>query len=129
MGSTFLNPAIVTDTLNISLGPDIAVSVSRKKNKDLSKREFFSSKKQIVSGWEIEVKNNKSLAINLILEDQIPLSNNQQIEVKVDDLSGASLNPETGILHWQEDISPGKSIKKKLIYTIRFPKDLKPILE
>ena len=53
--------------------------------------------KQIQKGWELSLKNNKTAAIEVTLIDQVPLSTVDEMEVEVDELSGGSLNKETGL--------------------------------
>ena len=123
VGTSTLNASQVSDTLSISLGPDIAIACKREKLKDLRKTGFFSNKKQIQSGFEISVRNNKSQAIELILKDQIPLSTDSEMVIDADDLSGGQLNKETGIVEWKLKLQPGEQIKKRISYTVKIPKD------
>ncbi len=123
LGDTYLNMNEVSDTLALSLGPDIAVAVKREKVKEYQKTSFLSSKKQLQKGWELSIKNNKTTAIEVTLIDQIPLSTSDDIEVEVDDLSGGKLDAQTGIVEWKLSLKPGEQIKKKLTYKVKIPKD------
>ncbi|MDQ3142155.1 MAG: DUF4139 domain-containing protein [Bacteroidota bacterium] len=129
VGTTYINPAIIEDTLSISLGPDIGISVSRNKLKDSSGKNFFGDQVHVKKAWELEIKNNKSKEIDIVIEDQIPLSTQEKIEVNLDESSGASLDPTTGILQWREKIKPGATVKKKFQYTVKYPKGTKLFLE
>jgi hypothetical protein len=73
-------------------------------------------------GWEISVRNGKKEKINLIIQDQIPLSRNKEIEVSLNEQSGASLNPETGFLTWKIELAPSEKAVKRFDYTIKYPK-------
>ena len=53
VGDSYLNASEVSDTLSLSLGPDIAIAAKREKLKDYKKTTFLSTKKQLSSGWEI----------------------------------------------------------------------------
>jgi uncharacterized protein (TIGR02231 family) len=123
LGDTYLNMNEVTDTLTLSLGPDIAVAAKREKVKEYQKTSFLSSKKQIQKGWELNLKNNKTTAIDVTLIDQIPLSTVDEMEIEVDELTGGTLNKETGIVEWKLTLKPGEQIKKKLTYKVKIPKD------
>ncbi len=123
LGDTYLNMSEVSDTLSLSLGPDIAVAAKREKVKEYQKTSFLSSKKQIQKGWELSLKNNKTAAIEVTLIDQVPLSTVDEMEVEVDELSGGSLNKETGVVEWKLTLKPGEQIKKKLAYKVKIPKD------
>jgi uncharacterized protein (TIGR02231 family) len=125
VGTTFLNAGEASDTLKISLGPDIAINAKREKLKDFSKTAFLSSKKQIKSGYEITLKNNKPSEIEVVLKDQIPIATDATMEVEAEELSGGKLNKETGIVEWTIKLKPGEQIKKKIGYSVKIPKDKK----
>ena len=63
------------------------------------------------------------------IEDQIPLSKLNEVEVETKELSGGMLDQSTGIITWNVKIPAGKSIKKILKYQVRYPKSMKLILE
>nr|MBP9195324.1 DUF4139 domain-containing protein [Saprospiraceae bacterium] len=113
----------LSDTLALSLGPDIAVAAKREKIKEYQKTSFLSSKKQIQSAYEISIKNNKTTAIEVTLTDQVPLATDANMEVEIDELSGGSLNKETGMVEWKLTLKPGEQVKKKLAYKVKIPKD------
>ena len=128
VGTSYLDAAQVDDTMKISLGPDIAVSTKREKLKDFKKTTFLSSKKQLHSGYELTIKNNKPNVVEIILYDQIPLSSDSQMEIETEEISGGKLNKETGIVEWKINLKPGEQIKKRIIYSVKIPKDKKIIL-
>ncbi|HRQ30221.1 MAG TPA: DUF4139 domain-containing protein [Saprospiraceae bacterium] len=128
IGNNYFDANIVTDTLSISLGPDIAISTTREKLKDLKKTRFLSNKKQIQSGWEITIRNNKTVEAEILLQDQIPLSTDGEMTVEADELSGGKLNKETGVVEWNLKLKPGESVKKVIAYTIKIPKDKQVVL-
>lgn len=121
-GTSYIDANLTSDTLSISLGPDIAIAVKREKLKDLKKSNIFSGKKNQQFGFEINVKNNKPDATEIVLFDQIPLSTDSEMIIEVDELSGGKLNSETGIVEWELKLKSGEQIKKRLAYTIKIPK-------
>ncbi|MEO1652693.1 MAG: mucoidy inhibitor MuiA family protein, partial [Bacteroidota bacterium] len=100
LGKSFLNPLEVEDTLQISLGRDKNVVIKREKQKDFSKKSFLGGNKQENRGWEINIRNTKKAAINMTIEDQIPVSTRKDIEVKTLDLGGAQYDENKGKLSW-----------------------------
>lgn len=122
-GNSFIDANMTTDTLSISLGPDIAIATKREKLKDLKKTGIFSNKKLIHQGYEISIKNNKPVAIELILQDQIPVSTDSEMEIELGESTGGKLNKETGIIEWKLRLQPGEQTKKKFSYTVKIPKD------
>ena len=123
VGKTILDVRYTSDTLNLSLGRDKNVMVSREKVKDYNKKQFFGNKKEDTRTWKIIVKNNKKQTINFVLLDQIPVSTMEEIEVSPDNLSGGILNKETGEVKWKFDLKPSDKKELELKYTVKYPKD------
>ncbi|MBK9736255.1 MAG: DUF4139 domain-containing protein [Saprospiraceae bacterium] len=129
VGRSYLNVAEISDTLTLSLGPDIAINVKKEKLKEYCETSFFSSKKVEKLVYEFSIKNNKSSNIDLKLQDQLPIMTDESMELEVDELSGAKHNKETGIITWNLQIKPGELIKKRVQYSIKIPKDKRVLLK
>jgi len=125
IGQAYINPESAKDKLSISLGRDQNISVSREALKDFAEDKLLSGDVERVFAFEIKVKNNKKIPAKILIEDQIPISKNEDIVVKLVETSGAEFNPEKGKLKWLVDVEAGKSVSKKLVYSIRHPKDKK----
>ena len=128
LGKTYLNTQNTNDTLNISLGRDKNVVVTRTKLNDFTKKGFLSNKRTDSRGFEIAIRNKKSQAINIIVEDQLPLSVNKDIEIE-NEAKEAELDKTTGKLTWKLNVAGGKEQKVKFNYTVKYPKDLRLQLE
>ncbi len=122
-GETYIDPAAVNDTLVLSLGRDKRIVVKRDKLTDLSGTKLLGSTKQRSLGFEISVRNGKKESIDLVLLDQVPGSMQKDIEVRVEELSGAAHNTETGELSWKLKIASGETVKKRFGFTVKYPKD------
>jgi len=129
IGKTFLNVNSVEDTLNISLGRDENIIVTREKVKEFSSKQFLGAYKKEQRGWEINVRNKKKQNIHILVTDQFPVSGNSEIEVQQIDSGGAKLDNETGIMKWNFDLEPGASKKLAFKYSVRYPKKEIIILE
>jgi uncharacterized protein (TIGR02231 family) len=125
VGRTRLSPETTKDTLIISLGRDQNISVSRDVLKDFTEDKFLSSDVERSFAFEIKIKNNKKGAVRILTEDQIPLSMNEDIVVKLIDSSGAVYDDKTGKVRWTVEVDGGKSAVKKFVYSVRYPKDKK----
>ncbi|MBP6511500.1 MAG: DUF4139 domain-containing protein [Bacteroidia bacterium] len=123
VGESFINPAETSDTLEISLGRDKRIVMKREKLKDVSGNKFFGGNKERTLAFDISVKNGKKEAVTMILYDQVPLSNQKEIEVKIDEMSGAQYNSETGEIKWTLTLAPGETVKKRLAFKVKYPKD------
>ena len=129
MGQTLLITSTAEDTLQISLGRDKAVSINRTKLKDFSKRTFFGDKKIASRAFEIAVRNNKKQPINIVIEDQIPVSTQKEIEIDKPEYKEAKLNETTGKLTWNLQIPPATENKLNFKYAVKYPKDYHFLLE
>ena len=123
-GKSQINPSATADSLNISLGTDPNVVVKRERLNNLKSTSFFGGNRIVERGFSVEVKNNKSTAINLRLEDRVPVTQNK--EIKVDDIktNDADYDENTGILTWKISLAPKASTKKQFSYEVRFPKGM-----
>lgn len=121
-GKTFLTPSAAEDTLRVNLGKDPGVGVKYALMKDQTKRKFIDGKQELTRGYEITIKNNKNTEITIDVLDQIPLSTDESMTIKLQKSDGADLDAKTGILRWQLKLKPGESVKKDFQYNIRYPK-------
>lgn len=123
VGESYINTRNISDTLNISLGRDKKVLVTRTKLKDYSSTQFIGSKRKEMLAYEIVVKNNSKSKVNIEVQDQLPVSQNDEIEVDGLEISGAEHNETTGLLKWNLGLSPGESQKLALKFSIKYPKN------
>ena len=123
VGESFINPAETSDTLEISLGRDKRIVMKREKLKDISGNKFFGGNKERTLAFDISVKNGKKEAATVVLYDQVPLSNQKDIEVKIEEMSAAQYNSETGEIKWTLTLAPGQTVKKRLAFKVKYPKD------
>ena len=124
IGAIFLNTAVTEDTMDISLGRDKRIIVEREKNKDVTGGSgIFGGNKTRQFSYTISIKNVRKESVKLILEEQIPVSRQKDIDVKVIDLSGGELNSETGKVTWRIDLQPSSTVKKTISFSVKYPKD------
>lgn len=123
VGKSFIDPNNTKDTLSVSLGRDKRIVVKREKLKDLASRNLIGSTKKESYAWEISLRNTKSEAIKITVEDQVPVSQNTQIEVAVLDAGGANYNKQTGKLTWELELKPNETRKVTYKFEVKYPKD------
>jgi len=123
VGNSFIDPNNIKDTLSLSLGRDKRIVVKREKLKDLTSRSVMGGSRKESYTWEISIRNTKTDAIRISVEDQVPVSQNTQIEVTVTDVGGAAYNKQTGKLSWMLDIKPSETRKVMFKYEVKYPKD------
>ncbi|WP_113637985.1 mucoidy inhibitor MuiA family protein [Nubsella zeaxanthinifaciens] len=112
-----------SDTLTISLGVDKNVSIKREKQKGFTERQFIGSSQKDTRHFIIDVKNKKSQAINITIEDQVPVSTNSDITVERQEISKAKFDETSGKLTWQLLLQPNEQKKLDLKYQVKYPKN------
>jgi uncharacterized protein (TIGR02231 family) len=123
VSKTFIDPNNIKDTLAISLGRDKRIVVKREKQKDMTSRKVIGTSQRESYTWEISIRNTKSEPVKITVEDQLPVSQNTQIEVLPIDLGSAKFNAVNGKLSWNLNLQPNET--KKLVYKfdVKYPKD------
>jgi hypothetical protein len=129
IGKAIISPKTAGDTLSLSLGRDKNITVKRTSIKEFSKKQFLGSNKIDYRNFEISIRNNKKQAINLIVEDQYPLSTMKEVEVDKIEHKEAALDTETGKLKWTIQLDAGKEKKLGFKYSVKYPKGNTIILE
>jgi hypothetical protein len=125
LGKSYLDLSTDSDTLLLSLGVDKGITVKRTLLKEFSNKKFLGNNRTDSKHYEITVRNNKNVPVNIIVEDQFPISTLKEIEV--DDLKhdGGKLNEETKIITWTYTIDPKQLKKMEMKYSVKYPKEKK----
>lgn len=123
IGKSFINTNSTSDTLSLSLGVDKNIVVTRKPLNEFTERQGLGSNKKETRDWRIEIKNRKSQVVNLLVEDQVPVSQNSQIMVDTQELSGGQLDKTTGKIQWSFALKPLSDKKIELKYQVKYPKN------
>lgn len=118
VGQTMLNPMVINDTLDLSLGRDNGITVTRTRLPVKEGSKIIGDDITKTITYEIRMKNNKSKAVKLLVEDQVPLSNNKEIRVEVKDTGKADLNNATGLLKWDVALEPKSYKELKFTYEV-----------
>ncbi|XHR93027.1 mucoidy inhibitor MuiA family protein [Mucilaginibacter sp. UC70_90] len=129
IGKSLINTDATTDTLNLSLGMDKNIVVTRTLEKGFAMRQSSGSNQKETRNWLIEVKNRKSQSVNLLVEDQVPVSQNKDIEVEAQETSGAKPDATTGRVSWNFMLNSLDEKKVKLKYQVKYPKNQSVIVQ
>lgn len=121
LGQSYLNSKVTTDTLLLSLGRDEKISVRREKLKSVQKEQGNFVKEHL--GFEISVRNNKNETIKVTVLDQVPVSKNKELEIKLLESTSAIFYEPYGSLRWRRDVQKNETLKLKFEYEVKYPKD------
>lgn len=121
IGESSINPEETEDTLEINFGRDESWVIERKLLKDKSKERMINGEKTKEMVYEITLRNTKEFATEINVDDQIPLSNTNEIEVKLLESSKAKYDELTGMLKWNIKLKPKETKKIIFSYTVKYP--------
>ena len=124
VGESQLRLDFAQDTLAISLGPDPSIQVRRKRTLREDRSSLISGKREFLREYAFTVTNRKNAAIHIQVDDQLPIANNEDIEINKLKLDGAEVDKTTGHVLWDLEISPGKEEQWNFRYEVKSPKDL-----
>ena len=77
-------------------------------------RETFS--------YTITVRNARKEPINLVVQDQQPVSNDKDIVIDEKDAGTSEYNETTGMMKWALSLNPNETKTVSFGYTIRYPR-------
>jgi len=126
VGQSFISTRSVNDTLDISLGRDKKVIVTRTKIEEFSSKKVIGSNRKETHAYRMIVKNNRKVPINIEVLGQVPVSQDSDIEVSAEEISDATKNDLNGELKWKHKIEAGQSRTINLTFTVKYPKS-KPV--
>ncbi len=122
VGESALVLNLASDTLSLSLGPDPSIQVRRKLESHNNKTNVITGKRELQRAWEISIDNRKALPIRIVIDDQLPLSNDEDVEVKADALGGGKLDKDTGRVEWDLIVKPGQRENLRFKYSVQAPR-------
>jgi uncharacterized protein (TIGR02231 family) len=122
-GRSYFDSQSVEDTLDLSMGRDNSVIITRKKTKDFSGNAVIGGSRKSSMGFEISIRNSRKTAIKLNIYDQFPLSTFKEMEITTGETSGAKHDKESGKLEWEMEVPAGDNKTLKFNYSVKYPKD------
>ncbi|NER18885.1 DUF4139 domain-containing protein [Spongiivirga citrea] len=124
IGKTTINPNYTKDKYPLSLGVDERIVIKRRLLDNLSSKRTLSSKKVDNFAYEMSIRNNGPKAIELEILDQLPISQNNKIEVGKTELAGGDYDKGTGSILWKKSIARGGTEKIQFSYEVKYPKEM-----
>lgn len=123
VGQSYLDTRYTKDTLDISLGRDKSIAITRSKLKDFTQRKIIGSSMKETYTYEVNLRNKKSRDIDIQIAENIPLSQNSEITVELLESSGADYNKEDGKLIWNLKLKASESKTLRFSFSVKYPKD------
>lgn len=122
LGQSNLSVRSAGDTLSIPLAVEPLVVVDRAEAGDYKER-VSGAKVERRRSYEIKIKNNKEFPVSLTVKDQYPVSNTDEVEVTLEESTGAQVDAASGMLTWKQELAPGEAKTLVFTYSVRYPKE------
>ncbi|MEM1336213.1 MAG: mucoidy inhibitor MuiA family protein [Bacteroidota bacterium] len=121
-GKTVLDPYTTKKEMVLSLGIDPNITVTRKQERNFKSKSFTGSTRILNRTYNLEIKNNKSVAIDLRLLDRVPKSQNKEIRVGDVVTNDAKYETKKGVLTWAMNVKPQESKTVHFSFQVKYPR-------
>jgi len=111
------------ETFNLALGADEALAITHKQVRRFTEQVGLMTKSTRTTYESlITLTNNKAAPVKLTVSDQVPVSLNDKITVKVQAPPARDARPDAeGKLEWTLDLAPGETRELPLKFSIEHP--------
>ncbi|QNR25841.1 mucoidy inhibitor MuiA family protein [Croceimicrobium hydrocarbonivorans] len=123
IGKSFSQFEATSDSLQLSLGKDPGIVITRDRLFNEESKSFLGSDRIQKYEYQISLRNTKPQNVKIRVFDQIPVSQNEDIKVKSEIENQGKLNLKTGIITWEMDLKPKSESQLKFSFEVRAPKD------
>ncbi|NBM93830.1 mucoidy inhibitor MuiA family protein [Proteus sp. G2662] len=124
VGNTYINTNELTELLNIPLGIDKNIQISRINNEKIRKEPIFiGTTIEQKESYTIKVRNTYDTLVKVTIYDQLPLSQENNINVANADYKDGVLDKDTGEIEWSITLGAKQEKSLPLNYTLSYPKN------
>lgn len=125
VGQSYINTRSADDTLDLSLGRDNKVLVTRTKVKEFCNKKVLGNFFKETFAYEMVIKNNRKTPIQIEVNDQLPVSTQSDITVEPLETSKGMADVKTGTYAWTYSLQPGEIKKIEFSFSVKYPKNTK----
>ncbi len=122
VGQGFIDMRNTKDTMNISLGRDKKIIVRRERDKELRSVKTIGTNIKETFVYTVSIRNTRKEALDITVLEQLPISNDKDIVIEDTDVDGGKLEETTGEVKWILSVKPNETVKKKIAFTVKYPK-------
>lgn len=122
VGQGYIDMRNTKDTMNISLGRDKKIIIRRERDKELRSVKTIGTNIKETFAYTISIRNTRKEAINITVLEQLPISNDKDIVIEDADKDGGAFEETTGEIKWLLNVKPAETMKKKIAFTVKYPK-------
>jgi len=124
IGRARLDGVAPTEEFDLSLGPDERIKVEREILKDRTKVSDVRKRVSVRNTVKITVENYTGKTATFVVEDQVPVSQDADVKVKLLEATD-KIEPDegTGELKWEFDLDTGATKELTFEFDFSFPKE------
>ena len=113
----------------LPFGVDNRVEIVRvREPQSAGKNGFAGSKREVSHSFRTQVHNLRDVAVTIVLEERVPVSEDDRIDVQLDDRrtsAGYKDSPRRpGVKIWTFEIAAGVTREIVLAYSVKYPKEM-----
>jgi uncharacterized protein (TIGR02231 family) len=129
VATSALRTVMPGEKFDLALGVDEGISIKHKRvSRFAEDTGLTNSGKRITYEYLITVQNNKKTAERVIVVDQVPLSRNEKITVKLISPDAKEVKPtDEGTLKWSLDLKPGEKRELTVKFSVDYANDVNVI--
>jgi len=126
VATSALRTVMAGEKFDLALGVDDGIAIKHKRvNKFTEDTGLTNSGKRITYEYLITVQNNKKTSERVIVADQVPLSRNEKVVVKLLSPDAKDVKPtDEGTLKWSLDLKPGEKRELTVKFTVEYANDV-----
>ena len=126
VATSALRTVMAGEKFDLALGVDDGISIKHKRvNKFTEDTGLTNSGKRITYEYLITIQNNKRTTERVIVADQLPISRNEKVVVKLLSPDAKDVKPtDEGTLKWTLDLKPGEKRELTVKFTIEYANDV-----
>ena len=129
VGRGKMNAASKDETVRLGFGADDKVKIERSvvKRNEGSAGMIVTTSKTDERSFKTSVRNGHDVPIRIAIEDQLPVSENEEIQVEMLPSTmpptATNLRDKRGVLEWAFEAKPGEARDIAFAWRVRWPKD------
>ncbi|WP_337237580.1 DUF4139 domain-containing protein [Proteus faecis] len=124
VGNSYINTNELTELLSIPFGIDKNIQISRINNEKIRKEPIFiGTTIEQKESYTIKVRNTYNSPVKVTIYDQLPLSQENNINVADAVYKDGVLDKDTGEIEWNITLGAKEEKSLPLNYTLSYPKN------
>ena len=123
VGQGSIDTRNMKDTMSISLGRDKKVVIKRERDKTRRSVKMIGTNVREEYVYTITLRNTRKEPVTIVVNDQMPVSNDKDIVMEDVDAGGAERDEVTGLLSWALTLKGNETRTLRFGFTLKYPKD------